>query len=81
MNDSRFNALLDGDQPSFEDFAGFVAVVEKLPGELLWRMLNTSPKLNGHLRKVVVSSLQKKVQRLNVDTAIDAIVTGVMARN
>ena len=81
MNKSRFEALLDGDQPSIEDFAGFVAVVEKMPGELIWQTLNSSPKLNGILQNVLISSLREKVQKLSIDTALDAIVSGVLARS
>jgi hypothetical protein len=80
MDEQTFNALLDGKQPTFEEFAGFVAVVERLPGELLWTLLTQAPSLNELLRKVVSKNLQDKVQRENVDNAVNAIAASMADR-
>ncbi|KUZ89155.1 hypothetical protein WI40_28425 [Burkholderia ubonensis] len=80
MNEQTFNALLGGQVPSIDDYAEFVAIVEKLPFELLWDILTKAPDLNGHLRTVVNKTLQEKIARKNVDESLDAIVTALRAR-
>jgi hypothetical protein len=80
MEEQKFNALLDGHVPSIDDYADFVAVVEKFPIELLWGILTKAPKLNSMLRTVVSKTLQEKIARKNVDDSLDAIVTGLRGR-
>jgi hypothetical protein len=80
MDEQKFNALLDGQIPSIDDYAEFVAVVEKLPVELLWGLVTKAPALNGILRTVVSKTLQEKVARKNVEDSLDAIVTGMRGR-
>ncbi|VWD62326.1 hypothetical protein [Burkholderia contaminans] len=80
MNTQIFDALLDGKQPTIDEYADFVAVVEKLPIDLLWKILTEAKNLNGHLRNVTNKTLQEKIQRKNVDDALDAIVTGMTNR-
>ncbi|MBN3785515.1 hypothetical protein [Burkholderia sp. Ac-20353] len=80
MDEQKFNALLDGQVPSIDDYAEFVAIVEKLPIELLWAILTKAPVLNGILRTVVSKTLQEKIARKNVDDSLDAIVTGMRGR-
>ena len=80
MDVTRYEQLLNGLTPTFEDFAGFVSVTEKLPGELLWKIINLYPNLNGHLKKVVLNNLQEKVVRENVDNALDAIASSLLLK-
>ena len=75
MNEDRFEQLLNGDQPTMADYAGFVSVIEKLPGELLWELANTKPAMHGLLKSAVLKRLQEAVHRENVDNALNAIVT------
>jgi hypothetical protein len=67
MDSARFERLLRGDLPSSSDFIGFVRAIENLPGELLWVIVNQTPNLNRILRKVLMSTLQNKVVRENLD--------------
>ena len=75
MDENRFEQLLNGDKPTLDDFAGFLSVVEKLPVELLWNLVNNNPNLDATLRNAALKVLQEKIARVNVDNAINAIVT------
>ncbi|HUO61589.1 MAG TPA: hypothetical protein VMU24_13035 [Candidatus Acidoferrales bacterium] len=75
MDVLRFKALADGETPSVEDYAAFVALAEKLPIDLLWDLLRLSPKMNWLLRAVVSKNLQEKIPRANVDHALNQIAT------
>lgn len=77
MNEHRLNALLVGETPSLDDIADFIAVVEKLQIDILWKILNSAPLLNGILQKAVNKTLQEKIVRKNVDDSLDAIITGM----
>lgn len=80
MEMQRFNALVDGDEPTLEDYAAIVAVAESLPYELLWELLRTSPKMHWLLRGVVSKNLQERIPKANVDSAIDSIATELASR-
>jgi hypothetical protein len=75
MNEDRFESLLNGVEPTLEDFAGFVSVAEKLPVDLLWKIAPQSTSLHWMLKKVVLANLQKKIAKENVDNAMNAILT------
>lgn len=79
MDEYRFKAILNGDTPTIDDYANFVAIVEKLSIEILWEILNNTPKLNKILRNVVNKTLQEKVVRKNVDDSLDAIVASIQS--
>lgn len=80
MDLQRFNALVDGAEPTLADYAALVALAEKLPVELLWELLHCAPKMHGLLRGVVNKQLQEKVPKANVEQALDAIATELMVR-
>lgn len=75
MDANRFEQLLHGANPSLNEFGGFVSVVEKIPGELLWKMLNDYPQLHDILKNVVQKRLTEVVRRDNIDEALNAIIT------
>lgn len=75
MNEKLFEQLLEGSAPSLQDFAGFTSVIEKLPNELLWKIVNDYPNLHWTLKKVALASLREKIQKENVDNALNAITT------
>ena len=79
MNEQRFIELIDGAAPSLEDYVGFVSVVEKLPGELLWNLAHQSTFLNPILQKVVTTTLQEKVVR-DKDEMIAGTLNAVVTR-
>lgn len=79
MDIDRFRALASGHvQPDSGDYAAFVSLAEGMPYELLWKLLNASPNMNGLLRAVVNKNLQEKIPRINVDLALDAIATELL---
>lgn len=80
MDEVRFDQLLNGDAPSLQDFAGFISVIEKLPGELLWTLATGDHKMHWMLQKALSSTLQQKVARENVDSAMNAIATRLMGK-
>ncbi len=75
MDEQRFEQLLNGSTPTLDEFAGFVSVVEKIPGELLWKLLHNFPQMNGILCGVVQKRLIEVVRRDNIEEALNAIVT------
>ena len=54
--------LLNGAEPSFNDYAGFVGCCEKLPYDLLWKLRTQYPDLNEVLKSVVQNQLTLKIQ-------------------
>lgn len=80
IDEQRFQALANGATPSIEDYAGFVALAEAMPPELLWHLLTTSPNMNGLLRGVVNKNLQEKIPAANVEASLDAIATAILNR-
>lgn len=80
MDLQRFNALVDGAEPTLADYAALVALAEELPVEPLWELLHSAPKMHWLLRGVVNKQLQEKVPKANVEQALDAIATELMVR-
>lgn len=75
MNTERLVQLLEGANPSLEDYSFFVSVVEKLPADLIWLVASKSTSLNYLLKKVVFAELQRKVQRQNIEEHLNEIST------
>lgn len=71
------NELLGGETPSLDDYSEFIGIVEKLPIDLLWKILNEAPLLNEILRTVVNKTLQERVARKNVEDSLERIANGV----
>ncbi|KAI3591787.1 hypothetical protein D9X30_3312 [Cupriavidus sp. U2] len=80
MDLQRFNALVDGAEPTLADYAALVALAKELPVELLWELLHGAPKMHWLLSGVVNKQLQEKVPEANVVQALDAIATELMVR-
>lgn len=80
MTPERFEALLSGCLPTPDDFVGFLSVLEKLPTELLWKLSQESESLHWMLRTPLLTTLQEKVSRRNIDDALDAIVTRLASK-
>jgi hypothetical protein len=75
MNKHIFEELLQGKQPSLNDFASFVSICEKLPVDILWYITNSYPNINFILHNVLYKNLENKIQRENIDAALNEIVT------
>lgn len=78
MDEVRFEQLLSGDVPSFEDIAGFISVIERLPYELVWKISTENHKMHRKLHEALSSTLQEKISRENVDKAIDAMAARLL---
>lgn len=78
MDEFQFEALLEGKTPSLDDFAGFVSVAERLPDELLWKIISGFPELNPVLRQAASNILQAKVTRIQVDAALNSIASRIV---
>jgi hypothetical protein len=74
MDVNTFENLMNGSGPSLEEYATFVAVIEKLPPNLLWRILTECEQMNKILKNVVAKVLQEKVPKENIDNSLEPIV-------
>lgn len=73
MEAHRIEELLNGAEPSLEDYASYISVIEKLPIELLWKAINSAPNMNPILKSATSKVLQEKVPRHNIDIGLESI--------
>lgn len=74
FNNQRFTELLQGAEPSAEDIAGFVYVINILSLEQLNIIAIKSPNLHSILKKALHKVLEEKTPKADFDISMDAIM-------
>jgi hypothetical protein len=69
--------LLNGGEPSMEDYAGFLDACERLPTELLWALVTKHPNLHWLLKAVANEQLKLKIQKENKDRFNESLLKGL----
>ena len=73
MTPARIEQLLDGEEPSLDDYSGFVRVAEQLNVELLWQMAISYPQMHWMLQAVVQKNLEEKIPKEKTALAMNSI--------
>ena len=63
----NIDEILGGKLPTLGEYAEFVGVSERLPIELLYKMLTNFPDMHWVIRNVVNEQLKEKVRQANRD--------------
>ena len=73
MIPARIEQLLDGEEPSLDDYSVFARIAEQLNVELLWQMAISCPKMHRILQAVVQKNLGEKIRKEKKTLAMDSI--------
>ena len=63
----NIDAILNGKQPTLDEYAEFVGVCKKLPRESLWKIITDYPHLHIFLRNEATYQLREKIHQANKD--------------
>ena len=80
MSIERIESLLEGANPSFEDYDLVVSIAERCQAELLWSLLSQSPKAHWLVKFVLNKALQEKVPRQATEEEVQSIINKLEAR-
>lgn len=63
MDEDRILWLLDGREPTIEDYKLLVAFCEAATSELLWQIVSKKPNMHWIVRSSITKALHEKIQR------------------
>ncbi len=80
MSIERIELLLNGEEPTLEDYALLVRVAEDANVDLLWNLLTSFPKSHGIVKLVINKSLQEKLPKIKTEKAVSSIIKKLQER-
>jgi hypothetical protein len=80
MDINRFDKLLGGENPTPEEYAQFVYVINKLPWEALWTILISNIQMSNILKSVVNKELHDKLPSQVIGPHLDRLIENVWNR-
>uniref|UniRef100_E6QB46 Uncharacterized protein n=1 Tax=mine drainage metagenome TaxID=410659 RepID=E6QB46_9ZZZZ len=80
MDINRFDKLLGGENPTPEEYAQFVYVINKLPWEALWTILISNIQMSNILKSVVNKELHDKLPGQVIGPHFDRLIENVWNR-
>lgn len=80
MDINCFDKLLGGENPTPEEYAQFVYVINKLPWEALWTILISNIQMSNILKSVVNKELHDKLPGQVIGPHLDRLIENVWNR-
>lgn len=80
MDINRFEKLLGGEDPTPEEYAQFVYVINKLPWETLWTILISNIQMSNILKSVINKELYDKLPGQVIGPHLDRLIEYVWNR-
>ncbi len=74
MTAENFETLLQSKLPTLNDYSQFVLICERFTLDILWGIEIKKQNMHPLLKKVVKRNLEEKIQRENIDNALNKIV-------
>lgn len=77
MDINRFDKLLGGENPTPEEYAQFLYVINKLPWEVLWTILVSNIQMSNILKSAINKDLQDKLPCQVIGYHLDQLVENI----